>query len=248
MISKFFLVVVLVLCICGCKPPAKTTEVGSLPYDLTTSMTAIEKEWSVSDKTIFKNQTESEAVTVQHFSTGLWIRNNWIRGNRDTVLTNYFYKLGVSNPDDISSIILTSLHRKLNNKPLELNKLVKASRLYWESINNCEKNTRINAFNTYQKLKVGDAITILMSVDTSDNHRNAVTYACPTINWKFDLNKDLEINAILKEKYVINSDSNVFIKAQITRLSNSKTDILMSEAKVGGIVDLSLMNLKVVKQ
>ena len=52
-------------------------------------------------------------------TVGMWIRNSWIRVGNDS-LVNQFQKLGVYHADDISGIILTSLHRKLNAKELKL--------------------------------------------------------------------------------------------------------------------------------
>src|SRR4051812_5839916 len=85
-----------------------------LPKNLNEAIEYFNKRWTVADKNNFKNQQEKSAVTQLHFTVGLWIRNSWIHGERDSSLVAYFNQLGVHSADDVSSIILTFLHRKLN--------------------------------------------------------------------------------------------------------------------------------------
>src|SRR5262245_47280679 len=106
----------------------------TLPKNLDESVLYFKQRWTKGELDKFKNKPENEAVTELHFGTGMWIRNNWVQGNRDTALTNYFHSLGVNHPDDISSIILTSLHRALNNKDIQLNKQVDGYKAYWKPI------------------------------------------------------------------------------------------------------------------
>lgn len=74
-----------------------------------------------------------EYVDDLHMSLGMWVRNKWLRGhNPDTLLSNYFIDMGIRHPDDMSSIILTSYHRKMNNKPIELEAQVQYYLDYWE--------------------------------------------------------------------------------------------------------------------
>ncbi len=69
----------------------------------------------------------------------MWIRNNWIRGGRDTNLVKYFNKLGIYSPDDMSVMIITSLHRKLNHKPLNINEQVEDDKASWKPIIECDR-------------------------------------------------------------------------------------------------------------
>lgn len=63
--------------------------------------------------------TEKEFTTATHMSTGLWMRNNWglWRGGK---LSRYFNSIGIHHPDNMSGIILTSYHRHLNQKDIDL--------------------------------------------------------------------------------------------------------------------------------
>lgn len=216
-----------------------------LPKDLNSAMNYINNNFSVAERYRFKNETEEDAVSDLHFSIGLWIRNNWIYAKRDTLLVEEFNKLGVFSPDDISSMILVSLHRKLNNKPIKLIEQADKAKVYWKVIQDCEKSETIKAVNNYNRFKIGDPIIILMAVDTTQNQRNAIMYDCPSVSWSFDHRKDLKINGIVENKYFINSDSNVFFKVRIKSMNFTNTRILSDTVNVGEIKDFSLSHLRI---
>lgn len=72
-----------------------------------------------SSRYTFKIFPEKIAVTRLHDGFGTWIRNNWgLWGN--SKLKKYFVKLGVSDPENMSGIILTSYHRNLNKQDIRL--------------------------------------------------------------------------------------------------------------------------------
>lgn len=78
-----------------------------------------------------KTKTEKEFTTDSHFGMGLWMRNNWglWKGSR---LSKFFKTNGIFHPDDMSGIILTSYHRKLNGIDIQLDKQIKYYQEYWE--------------------------------------------------------------------------------------------------------------------
>lgn len=217
-----------------------------MPQNVDEAVKFFEKQWTQKEKQDFRNKPENAAVTELHFSVGLWIRNNWIHGGRNKALSEYFLKLGIHPPDDMSSIILISLHRKLNNKPIGLDEQVNAYKAARKPVLDCEKRAREHVAQTYHKYKVGNAVTILMYVDVlSDGTRNAVTFSCPTINWKFDAKKDLMIQGKIVQKYTFESDSNAFFKVRIDKMNFPNTEVMMKEVTVGGSTDFSLNNLYV---
>jgi hypothetical protein len=225
-----------------CRESAKANS-QTAPKDLNEAIKYFENKWSESEKNEYKKKAETNAVTELHFSTGLWIRNNWIRGVRDKSLLDFFIKLGIRSPDDMSSIILTSLHRKLDHKPIDLQQQVAACKAAWKPVLECEKKARENAYRTYGKFKVGDPVAIYMYVDTSNGNRNAETFSRPTVDWKFDPQKDLLIKGWVAEKYTIGSDSNGFFKVKIQEMNFHDVPILMEDAKVGQIYSFPLENL-----
>ena len=226
----------------GFAQAVKSSQPQLLPKDLNGAMDYIYNHWTSVKRSAFKNQSEDEAVSSNYFTTGLWIRNNWIHGNGDTALVNYFHQIGIHNPDDISSIILTSLHRKLNNQPIDLKKQVDAYESYWNNIDDCEKKSRSEALEIYNTLKIGDPVTIMMYVDTSDNNSNATIFECPSIAWKFDPKKDLKIKGVVKNIITINR-----VDIQIKSMSFPNIKILSDTVKIGEVKEFSLVHLDIKK-
>lgn len=67
----------------------------------------------------FRTMSEEDMVIKYHFSTGLWIRNNWglWTGSR---LARYFNSMGIKRAEEMSIVILTSFHRYLNQREIDL--------------------------------------------------------------------------------------------------------------------------------
>ena len=77
---------------------------------------------------------EDDAMINAHHGIGQWLRNTlglWFDGP----CVPWFNQIGIYHADDMSSIILISTHRKLNNKDIELKKQVEYYRNYWEEVN-----------------------------------------------------------------------------------------------------------------
>lgn len=216
-----------------------------LPQNLDEAVLYFQQQWTRAELDNFKNKPERDAVIELHRSTGMWIRNNWVRSGRDTALRNYFKALGMYAPDDISSIILTSLHRTLNKKEIELDKQVATYKAYWQPIMDCNEKQKIQAVSNYNKFEVGNNITIYMPVDTSGGNRNAVLYNCPTTEWAFNEGKDLIIKGTVTEKYFVNDTANVFFTVRVTYLNRKDTPILMEQVKTGNERNFSLKGLKI---
>ena len=102
-----------------------------IPENLDECFSELGKVIKKEDLEAFKNKKEDTAVSDAHFGIGVWIRNNWgLWAN--SPLVKYFNGLGIFHPDDMSSIILTSFHRFLNNKDIGLEKQIKYYRDYWD--------------------------------------------------------------------------------------------------------------------
>lgn len=88
-----------------------------------------------------KEDEDSATISVHH-SIGRDLRNQlglWTRDEDQTEIAKYFNSIGIYHADDMSNIILTSFHKKLNNKPLELNDQVDEAIKYWD-----ENDPKIN--------------------------------------------------------------------------------------------------------
>src|ERR1035437_2532389 len=131
---------------------------NQLPKDLNEAIKYFENNWTETEKKEFIKDSLKNA----HFSEGMWIRNNWIYDNRDSTLVNFFNNLYIHHPDDISSIILTSLYRKMNNKPIDLKGQIEEYKAYWKPIFDCEEREKKLAKKNFQELKKGNQIVIYM--------------------------------------------------------------------------------------
>lgn len=67
----------------------------------------------------FKNAPEEEVLAKLHYGLGQWIIKNWnfYDGSR---FSHYLKEMEVSHPDDMAQFIMSSWHRHLNDKPLNL--------------------------------------------------------------------------------------------------------------------------------
>lgn len=215
------------------------------PKIINEAIAYFENNWTTTEKNVFKNKPETDAVSELHFSTGMWIRNEWIRGFRDTLLVKQFNEMGIYHPDDMSSIILTSVYRKLNNHPLDIDGLVEHYKSYWKPIVEYNQKTWQLAVENYNKHSIGDRIKIFMSVDTSDGQRNAVIVNSTKREWTFDPKKDLVIQGIITNKYFLNDSLNVFFSVKILSMNFENTTILMREVKPNDIFDFHLDKLRI---
>jgi hypothetical protein len=213
------------------------------PKNLDEAILYLQEKWAKNEIDTFKDKPEQYAVAELGFGAGMWIRNNWVYGNRNKALRKYFDSLGIHHPDDISAIILTSLHRTLNQKDIELDKQVQSCKSYWETVNDCQQEQKLEAVANYHKFKVGDSVTIYLPVDTTIGSRNAVMFECPTPEWTFDPQNDLLIRGRITKKYFINDPANVFFTVHITFMNRRDTPILMTKVKIGHNKDFSLKGL-----
>ena len=213
-----------------------------IPKELKFSFEYLNKNWDSKEIEIFKNISEKDTTTPRnyHFGIGMYLRNNLLRHNeKSEELTKFFDSIGIHHYDDMSSIILTSYHRYLNNENIELQSQVDKYVESWKPIIDCEKNQKIKAVEIYNKFKIGDTLKIKMPV--SENN-SVIDYPCDNGNleWEYDESKDLSITAIIINKYNINSKSNVFFKVKILSKNHLETEIMMNKVNVGETFSFSL--------
>jgi hypothetical protein len=123
------------------------------PKNLDEAISQLDILFSDKDKEEIFDMTEMEYTTNSHFSTGLWIRNNWGWWS-DQDLTKYFNELGIYHPDDMSGIILSCYYRHLHSQDYKLDNLVKHYQDYWKkSQETGEKVKTDTAFARQSKLE-----------------------------------------------------------------------------------------------
>lgn len=87
--------------------------------------------WEDSITYEFKNFPDTLLATLNH-QTGMWLRNSYGLWTR-TCLVEHFWTMGIFHPDDISAILLTSYHRFLNGKELEVEKQIEMYKSFWKN-------------------------------------------------------------------------------------------------------------------
>ena len=215
-----------------------------IPVDLYDAIDYMDCTWSAEDKDKFRKIPEEEAVVSLHFGTGLGIRNSWGLWQGENELVKFFHSNNIFHPDDISSIIITSFHRKLNNKEIDFESQVQYYLDYWKPINDCEERRKERALEIYEKYNTGDTLTILMPVN--DNN-NAVLYGCPKDDWDFNPENDLRIIGVIDKKYNIGNEENVFFDIKLIELNRNDIKILMEVVDIDSIVKFHLKEMTIEK-
>jgi hypothetical protein len=103
----------------------------TVPVGLRKTINQMEKNLNDTVKYDFRIAPESVAGTKHHFGLGLGLKNGkglW----SGSLLRTYFRMNGINHPDDMSAIILTTLHRKLNDKPINFKEQKKYYKEYWK--------------------------------------------------------------------------------------------------------------------
>ncbi len=95
------------------------------PKNLEECLFKLDNMLTEADKDTIRSMQEDDFATSQHFSLGLYIRNNWGLWSKKE-LFHFFDSLGVTHPDDMSGLILVSYHRHLNNQEIDLEGQIKA--------------------------------------------------------------------------------------------------------------------------
>lgn len=94
-----------------------------IPRDLRDCFVQLDRMLSETDKQELKHPDAEHGLGRFHFGLGLWMRNNWQLwgGSR---LQQYFERLGITHPDNMSGIILGAYSDYLNGKALDEKSLV----------------------------------------------------------------------------------------------------------------------------
>jgi hypothetical protein len=101
------------------------------PYGVAEALQIFVKSLNFEEKKAMM-EIEEDQVAIFHFTLGTDLRWYWSMTEQDTPLVNSFKGLGITHPDDMSSILLTSAWRQLHKKPLKINEQVKKYQDYWK--------------------------------------------------------------------------------------------------------------------
>ena len=96
---------------------------------------------------------EKDFEIESHFSIGKEIRNSW-KLWEGSKLSQWFNDRNIYHPDDMSGIIITSFHRKLHNKDINLDEQIKVYIDYWTEKD--EMKTMEKLVNKYASFRDDD--------------------------------------------------------------------------------------------
>ena len=107
-------------------------------------------------KEVVEDFTRANESGLYHFGMGRYMRNSWgLWVDKDkpapNALVAYFWKHGVYHADDMTSIIFLSLHKWLNNKPIDLRSQLVTY------INHWKKSTKNYGGNDFLENKLEEA-------------------------------------------------------------------------------------------
>ena len=101
-----------------------------IPKDLDDALNELDKAFDAKEKGKIMAKKDQEDMVEYHMGLGMWLRNNWglWAGSR---LYASLYQLGLSQPDDMSNLIMEEYWRKLHGLPLDTAQYVKKMQSYW---------------------------------------------------------------------------------------------------------------------
>lgn len=203
-----------------------------VPIHLNDAITYFECKTPKDNLNAFKNKTEDEATSSLHFETGMSIRNNWGLWARTSKISEYFSELGIHHPDDMSSIILTSLHRKLNGIDIGLENQVKFYKEYWAESERKETERKKQEFSKY---KIGDLLEFSYDYDFVTKRQEKKwmddkCYATAIIKdlnpEKFELKVKLKKSCDRKGIVILKYDVYDKVDGKFQKIEKDKTEIM----------------------
>ena len=207
------------------------------PAELEVAFKYINDAWEKGKVDKFKNKPEDRAALDEHFGLGLFLRNTLLRNHGESeILLSFFNKLGIFHIDDMSGIILTSYHRRLNNKEINLQEQVDAYLKYWKPRIDCENKLDSIAMFTFKRFEIGDTIKIEMPVGGGES---AFDYEC-NLNWNFVDSSDLMVAGIIHSKFYSELPSKLEFTIKILAKNHVDTEIFMKKKSPGDFLNVRL--------
>ncbi len=84
---------------------------GNSPKNLKECMVALDEYFSKTDQYNFVRHTEEDLAHAYNLSVGAYIRSHWGLNDEESELYGFFEERGITEPHDMSNIILISYHR-----------------------------------------------------------------------------------------------------------------------------------------
>ena len=138
-------------------------------------------------------------------------------------LKKYFLTKNINDFEDVLIIFYTSLHRKLNNKVIDLDKQIKETLEIRNTILKCNEFQK-NNYTRNNKFIINDTIKIRIKM----NNLGLIDYPmeCEDLQWIFNDNNDMIILGKINKKYYFKSTPNkTFMSVKIIDLNKTSSEI-----------------------
>jgi hypothetical protein len=116
------------LALCGYFSTAAAST--GVPNTLEDAFASLDSSLKPDQKLAFMQRQERQAVIEAHFAVGLYIRNEWLRTGKSS-LVGTLQSVGARSYDDMSAMILTSYWRHLHGVKIALKEQGACYRRWW---------------------------------------------------------------------------------------------------------------------
>lgn len=197
----------------------------------------IEKSWTEEEKNSFKNMDIFDAQAKIYFNYALYYRNNVLRNSKDSSLVNYFHELEVYDYEYMSGIVFTSLHRKLNGKPIDLEEQLKLIFGELDSKKIKENKNTKRALKYYKHYNEKDTITVRMPVYKNTASRDMYP---EDSNWIHNDSLDLLLRGVIIHKYELIDTLEIVLEMKVLSMNRNDIDVLMEKLHIGDTLEVDL--------
>ena len=224
--KKIIIFIILIICIYSCQRNLTPLE---------QELEKVKQSWTEEQIENFSKKQIEIALQESHFEYGLYIRNEYLRNPKDSILFKYFRSLKIDHIDHMSGVFLTSLHRNLNNKPIDLDGQLEAIYELQERQKLLDSNNTKRAIKYYTNYKIGDTIIIRRPINRNNN---ATQYSYPeNSGWTYNDNLDLLIKGVLIEKEQLIDTFNMLFRVKVLSMNKPNSKVLMERVLPGDVIE-----------
>jgi len=114
----------------GVSSAGAQSSLGPAPANLEAAIRALQERLPAEVLQQMRAGSEDDMVRFHH-GLGTSLRNEWGLWSGDSDLARWMRAKGLRHPDDMSSLILTCLWRRMHDRPLRVDAEVRGYQAYW---------------------------------------------------------------------------------------------------------------------
>lgn len=198
----------------------------------------IVNSWDKARLEEFSKSNELTAIGEIDYSYAKSLKNDLFRSPKDSLLIKFFNSKGINNENHMGRIISVSLHRKLNNKPLNLDKQFESILAELERENSCLNKNKMRSERYFDTRSLNDTVTVRMPVNS---HGSTFEYICPESgHWVFNDEHDLLIKGVLVKKWDSDNSKSKHFEIEVVSMNKSNIRIFSESISIGDKISLEL--------